>query len=218
MLLHVANTPAGMGHHAVPCRFNALTLFVVHARHSHHLVAPVSARAGAILASPSREARWSEVRAADAAPIAAADAEAEAAATAAAPKRLAHIGWWYVRDDETARLREVAPFPAGGEAAPWNAAYIDGGGTEIRWCASEAAPHCLFGDGARHSAMPRHAENLDTGARRKRNVWGTGGPAWIPADPARMFRHADLAGYESETMPVPLEELRRQAEKYRPPR
>ena len=92
--------------------------------------------------------------------------------------------------------------------------YVDGkvgpddaGGAAIRLCAAEDAAFCMFGGNARKSDMGGSG------------VWSgppflridTRAPLGSAANPSP-FRYASLPTYESETMPVSLDELQRQRE------
>ena len=211
-------------HHVVPCRFNSMTLFLVHMRHSHHLVTPVAVNAEEIVHGSRHGVE-----------VSATGEQLGQKNSDRIPKRLAHSGWYYVEGSEEAELREIAPFPAGERnefGDRWNSVYVDGkvgpddaGGAAIRLCAAEDAAFCMFGGNARKSDMGPDEPNLDdvSGDRAAGGggggVWGgppflrvdTRAPLGSAANPSP-FRYTSLPTYESETMPVSLDELQRQRE------
>ena len=194
-------------------------------RHAQHMVTPVLLNAAAVASRDDGGGggNWESVA------VSAAAEPGKAARSRTLPKRLAHSGWFYVRESEEAKMVEVAPLPAG-EANErgdrWGSVFVDGKagpdgaqGAEIRLCAVDDATFCMYGSNARQSDMRPDEKNLDVDPGERGGLWGGPPPPWRRVDTRaplgsaanpRPFRYADLDEYVNETMPVSLAKLKEQ--------
>ena len=147
IMLTIPNAPSG--YHVIPCRFNSLTLFPVHRFHSTHMVLPVHIGGPGESWNPSRDRR---VRGKGNTRLPA----------GVSPRRLAHQGWFQVRDTPRTRAMDEGALPAGSDNAAgddWLGLYINGrtpkkkkGGTgdvAMRHCIASLAVYCMYGENAR---------------------------------------------------------------------